>query len=96
MKHRVRRAVVTAMISAAILLGLVACDASQTDVEQTQSPNESLSAALPWENGGKAPSEYTWEEFLALSGEEQMAFQNAFGSSEDFEAWMNRVMPEEP
>ena len=26
---------------------------------------------LPWENGGKEPSEYTWEEFEGLTPEQQ-------------------------
>lgn len=48
---------------------------------------------LPWENGGKQPDEYTWEEFEALSAELQMIFQNSFESIEDFDAWLQRVNP---
>jgi len=44
----------------------------------------------PWENGGKAPAEYTWEEFEALDGAQQIAFQNHLGEA-GFEEWMNRV-----
>ena len=47
---------------------------------------------LPWDNGGKQPLEYTWEEFEALSMERQIAFQFAMGF-EEFEAWLNRVNP---
>ncbi len=49
----------------------------------------------PWQNGGKYPSEYTWEEFLALSPEAQEAFFLSFSSPEQFETWMNRVKPAE-
>ena len=45
---------------------------------------------LPWENGGKQPADYTWEEFEALSDEHQMAFQNAMGAT-DFEIWKEWV-----
>lgn len=48
-------------------------------------------ADLPWENGGKQPSEYTWEEYLELNGEQQIAFQRSFGSQELFAAWMQEV-----
>ena len=42
---------------------------------------------MPWGEGGKQPSEYTWAEFEALSGEQQMAFQKAFGSNDAFAVW---------
>lgn len=43
----------------------------------------------------KQPDAYTWEEYQALSPQEQDAFFQWFGSLEDFEAWMDRVCPEE-
>ena len=50
-----------------------------------------------WEQpGGKRPEDFTWEEFLALSPESQIAFQNAFGSAEALEEWLNRVQTTEP
>ena len=49
-------------------------------------------ADAPWKNGGKQPSEYTWEEFEALSGPQQIAFQNVLGQ-EAFEAWLTENMP---
>ena len=52
-------------------------------------------SALPWENGGKAPADYTWEEFEDLSAELQMAFQNSFGSFEEFDKWLGQNMPQE-
>ena len=44
---------------------------------------------LPWNNGGKQPSAYTWKEFQALTAAQQMAFQNSFGSDTAFKAWMD-------
>ncbi len=52
--------------------------------------------ALPWEQGGKAPSAYSWEEFEALSGELQIAFQEAFADFEAFDAWLRANQPTEP
>ena len=50
-------------------------------------------AATPWDvPGAKQPEEYTWEEFEALSGEHQIAFQNVLGF-EAFDAWLKRVNP---
>ena len=45
---------------------------------------------LPWDNGGKQPIEYTWEEFEALSEEHKIAFEDALGSSE-FAIWKEWV-----
>ena len=50
---------------------------------------------MPWENGGKQPSEYTWAEFEALTAGQQMAFQQSFGSIEAFDAWMQKAQAEE-
>lgn len=58
---------------------------------------EDTKLVCPWDaDGAKQPAEYTWEEFEALSGEYQIAFQKALGE-EAFEAWMNeaRSQPEE-
>lgn len=46
---------------------------------------------MPWENGGKQPKDYTWEEFEALTAEQQMAFQNSFDSIESFDAWLQKA-----
>ncbi|MBQ2725297.1 MAG: dockerin type I repeat-containing protein [Clostridia bacterium] len=47
---------------------------------------------LPWEEpGAKQPCDYTYAEFLALTGDQQMAFQNSFGSIEAFEAWLEKA-----
>ncbi len=45
---------------------------------------------LPWEKeGAKQPSEYSKDEFDALSGEEQIKFQDTFENDEDFDSWLN-------
>jgi len=48
-------------------------------------------AKLPWDNGGKQPSEYTWAEYEALSPFQQDAFFESFDNAEEFEQWMNKV-----
>ena len=49
--------------------------------------------ANPWDQpGAKQPEEYTWEEFDALSAEDQIAFQNDMGT-DAFVAWFERVNP---
>lgn len=50
---------------------------------------------VPWENGGKQPKDYTWEEFEALTAEQQMAFQNSFKDADGFEKWMESVTESE-
>lgn len=51
---------------------------------------QNSSSDNPWENGGKDPEDYTWAEFEALDGAQQIAFQNYLGQ-EGFEEWMERV-----
>lgn len=51
---------------------------------------------MPWESGGKKPSDYTWKEFDALTGAQQMAFQQSFDSVEAFDAWLQHVNPATP
>ena len=46
---------------------------------------------MPWENGGKTPDEYTWEELQALTDIQKEYFFEWFASASDFEAWMNSV-----
>lgn len=48
----------------------------------------------PWEKENKQPSDYTLEEFEALSGKEQIEFQQSFESPEEFEEWMNEATTE--
>ena len=48
----------------------------------------------PWESGGKKPSEYTYEEFEALTPGQQIAFQNSFESMDEFAQWLQSVQPQ--
>ena len=52
-------------------------------------PTEPTESAAGWNKPGKLPNEYTWEEYQALTPEEQDAFFLWFGSVEAFEAWMD-------
>jgi hypothetical protein len=57
---------------------------------EAQLPKE----ANPWEKpGAKQPKDYTWEEFAALTVNQQMAFQNYLGE-DGFEAWLDKVQGE--
>lgn len=48
-------------------------------------------ASLPWEEGGKDPSEYTLAEYEALNASLKEAFYDSFESSVEFDAWMSRA-----
>ncbi len=48
---------------------------------------------LPWENGGKTPDQYTWEELEALSNIQKEYFFEWFESSKAYEDWFNNVKP---
>ena len=53
---------------------------------------QSQAGTNPWEvPGAKQPADYTWEEFEALTGPQQIAFQNYLGA-DAFDAWLNRVL----
>ena len=55
---------------------------------------EPIQAENPWDNGGKQPGEYTWEEFEMLSDEQKLAFSGAFAAGE-FEKWLKSVERQE-
>ena len=57
-------------------------------------PHEDKPGNMAWDEYGKLPDEYTWEEYEALSPEAQELFYQWFGSVEAFEAWMQRVKPD--
>lgn len=57
---------------------------------------ETEQVELPWENGGKQPKDYTYEEFEKLTSAQQIAFQNSFGGAEAFNQWLQKVRPSEP
>ncbi len=58
-------------------------------------PEESEAPEVRWDKPGKEPDAYTWNEYLALSTQEQDAFFQWFASEDAFEAWMSKVQPEE-
>jgi len=73
-----------------------AFDAWMNRAKPQETEPESLpEGAMPWERGGKQPDAYPWEEYQGLTADEQMAFFYWFASVEDFDAWMNRVNPQE-
>lgn len=73
----------TALLGCALLCG---CGPRQ---EQTPT------VTVPAVSDTKQPSEYTWREYLAMTEEEQLAFQQKFGSKEVFEAWLEAAMLED-
>jgi hypothetical protein len=57
---------------------------------------EETTATLPsWEEQEKAPDEYSWDEYQALSPEDQDAFYLWFGSKDAFESWMEAAKPQQ-
>ena len=58
-------------------------------------PPETTEAVPEWDKPGKTPDAYTWEEYQALTPEEQDAFYLWFESEAAFEDWMNAVKPPE-
>lgn len=48
-----------------------------------------------WNEPGKEPDEYAWEEYQALSAEKKEAFYQWFASKSDFEGWMEKAKNEE-
>lgn len=60
-----------------------------------QVPAESTANA-PWDQpGAKQPCDYTWEEYLALSVQDQSMFFNSFGGDKAFAEWMEQAKPVE-
>lgn len=47
-----------------------------------------------WNEPGKLPTEYSWEEYSSLTEEKKEAFFQWFESKDAFEIWMNGVKPE--
>lgn len=54
-------------------------------------PDETDPVTESWNKPGKQPDEYTWEEYQALTPEEQDLFFLWFDSVDAFEAWLNRT-----
>ncbi len=49
---------------------------------------------LPWEKDGKAPADYTWEEYEALSDYLKDAFFESFDDPQALDTWIANNMPE--
>lgn len=84
----------------AMLCTLAGCKGKTADAEKNEittavEKEQGNLTGKPWGNGGKPIEEYTWEEYLELGGELQEAFYEAFESAEAFDAWLNRVNPDE-
>ena len=62
--------------------------------EETTEPAETEEVALmPWEEkGAKQPEDYTWEEYEALTAQQQKAFRDFLG--DDFAKWLDSVREE--
>ena len=57
-------------------------------------PETSAPVTVPTVSDTKQPSEYTWEEYMAMTEEEKLEFEQKFGSREVFEAWMEAALQE--
>ena len=44
--------------------------------------------------GNKAPEDFTWEDYMALSPEEQAIFPDCFGSMDEFKKWFDKAQKE--
>ena len=58
-----------------------------------QPPTETVT--VPTVDSVKQPSEYTWQEYIAMTEEEQLEFQKSFGSPAVFDAWMEAALRED-
>ncbi len=69
----------------------------QKDFEKWMNEAKDTEIESPWEEeGAKQPSDYTKEEYDALSKDEQKAFQESFGKEEKFEEWMDEAVTGSP
>lgn len=46
---------------------------------------------VPWENGGKKPWEYSWEEYVSLPNNQKDSFFDSFESAEEFNRWLEKA-----
>lgn len=65
----------------------------EMDPEETEQEEEVVDIDLPWEDSGKQPEEYTWEDFEALDAGQQIAFQDAFTEEDGFDQWLQKNEP---
>ncbi len=82
------------MLSLSMMFAVACGSDSNTDVSTDESASNGSSevpssvANAPWNNGGKQPSEYTYEEFEALPKDQQIAFQQSFSDIAAFDEWL--------
>lgn len=81
---------ITFILTLILILLLVLTVFLETRIVKESTPANHISGIelMPWEAGGKQPSDYTWEEYLALDDSAKDPFFESFASSEDFDAWM--------
>lgn len=84
----------TAVQKEAFYLWFESATAFETWKNQAE-PEENTFPEPTWNDQQKQPDEYSWQEYQALTLEEQDAFFLWFDSTDDFEAWMNGVKPTE-
>ena len=69
--------------------------ASTADFEAWMLAAQYAKIGTPWVDAGKAPADYTWEEFEALTPEQQILFQNSFESLADFDIWLQSAQSQQ-
>ncbi len=50
---------------------------------------------LPWDQDGKQPCDYTWEEYQHLTESQKDCFYESFNSADNFAAWMDAAKPKQ-
>lgn len=98
MKKKILRIIifsVVLLIAFGCLVWTAQKDSNNDQRQQEVVDEQDIREELPWENGGKLPEEYTWDEFNELTAFQQMEFQYSFESEESFGTWMNDAQEEE-
>lgn len=90
MKRKILNLAIIVLVLSALSIGFVGCSkADKNDIQNNK--NEMAEEKSPWDqSGAKQPEDYTWAEFEALTGPQQIAFQNELGA-DGFENWMNEA-----
>ena len=97
MKHSVKTTIVVTLILAviAVVVALLLFRSSDNTDYAEDTTNgmilDEIESLLPWENSGKKPADYTWEEYLALSNSEKEMFYESFENSEEFDEWATKA-----
>lgn len=69
---------------------------AKPSIPDIESPSSGVKDPMPWDDNNRKPDEYTYEEYEALTEEQQVAFQEWFGSGNGFDEWLNSVIGAEP